>query len=346
MAEIFKYGHLTTKIRAMKGKMLTEADYNELLQKKSVKDVANYLKTSTYYVDTFKDLDESDVHRGYIEILLQQSILADAIKISKYLRGTEKQLYRFIYRKHEIEDLKKMLRLLTTGKSLSEIDRRSLFINKYSKIDFNAALASKNIRELIDSLKNTRFYSLLNPLYKSDTGLDLFSAESALDLYYYNVILKNLQDYSRDKQDTMIENIIRMEVDLKNIFMIYRGKKYYQVSKELMHLYHIPFYYKLKEKDIIEMIEAPSAEEVLQIISSKYYSKKILFHQSNWERQYYRFMRSAISKCMRDEPLSMAPVMGYIYLKEIESMNITTIVEGIRYNVEPHQIKELLVGNF
>ena len=346
MSGMLEYAHLASKIRAMKGKMLKTEDYQQLLQKKSVKDIANYLKNNTYYAETLKDLDETDAHRGDLELKFEQAIVNDAIKVAKYLRGADKKVFKFVYLKHDIEDIKRMFRTLLMGKKLTEIDSREFTLGEYSFVDFKTALAARNIRDLVDTLKGSIFYDTLSPLVKQENELDLFAAEMALDLFYYDTVFETLKRYKASKGTSKIETAIRMEADLKNIFMIYRGKKYYGVTKELLHLYLIPFHYKLRKEDFDQLIEAANAEELVQLLQSKYYSTKIQFSQDNWEHQFYELVQYIMRSSMVFDPYTISPMMAYIYLKEIECMNVTTIIEGIRYQVDTSSIKELLVVDF
>ncbi|MBC7959476.1 MAG: V-type ATPase subunit, partial [Vallitaleaceae bacterium] len=182
MITMFKYSHLSAKISAMKGKMLSEDDYLAMISKKNVLEVATYLKNETYYSTAFQTLNEKDVHRDYLEVMLVRAEITDALKIAKYLTGKDKKIYRYVYRKQEIEDLKKMLRTLQMGKRLTDIDRKTLFISKYSKIDFNETLRARNITELVESIRGTKFYGILKPLILEENKIDLFSAEMALDM--------------------------------------------------------------------------------------------------------------------------------------------------------------------
>ncbi|NDL66534.1 V-type ATPase subunit [Anaerotalea alkaliphila] len=347
MLDMFRYSHLSTKVRAMRGKMLTREDFQQLLQKRNVRDVALYLKHNTYYADALATVNEDDVHRGYLEILFYRSLIGDALKIARYLKGGEQAVYRMVYRKQEIEDLKKMLRILATGNNLTEIDRKILFISKYSKIDFNKTLKANDVRELVDSLHGTRFYPILNPLVREDGGIDLFAAEMALDGYYYDRTFEQVRSYPNGSGREMIEEMLGQEVDFKNVLMIYRGKRYYKVGREVLQLYLIPYHYALKKEDFDKMIDADSAEEVVRIVSRKHRMMKIVdFTESEWERQYNQKTTKDMSRRMRETPFSFAPVLAYLFLKEMEIVNITTVVEGIRYQVDPKEIKSMLIGNF
>jgi V/A-type H+-transporting ATPase subunit C len=51
---VIKYGALSGKTRAMFGRLLTSKDYHEMVQKRSVSDIASYLKYNTHYKDVLE----------------------------------------------------------------------------------------------------------------------------------------------------------------------------------------------------------------------------------------------------------------------------------------------------
>lgn len=153
MNKMINYTHLATKIRAMLGEMLTDEDFDSLAHMKSVGEIAEYLKKNTYYGSSFHSYENIEIHRGHLEIILYRAMIVDALKISGYLRGNEKYFWRYIYRKQEVEDLKKMFRALQTGRTLKNLNRRTMFISRYSKIDFNVSLEATNAYELVQTLQ-------------------------------------------------------------------------------------------------------------------------------------------------------------------------------------------------
>jgi len=341
---MFKYSHLSAKIRAMRGKMLTKKDFEDMIVKNNVKDIALFLKNHTYYSDGLQDLDENDVHRGHIEVLLYRAEISDALKIARYIKGDHKKIYRFFYRKQEIEDLKKMLRTLLTGKGLKSIDRKRLFISKYSVIDFNKALETTTIQELIDTIKHTNFYPILKPLIKGENDIDLFAAEMALDMYYYTKLFEGLEKYVSGKDKEAFRFLFGIEADIKNIILIYRGKKYYSTGKEKIYPYLIPAHYKLKKDQIDKMINAKNAEEVIKIVNSTYYGNILSDSVSDWEDNCREYILRTQEKNMRLFPFTIAPIIAYIFEKEMEIHNITTVIEGVRYSLNPEDIKKRLIG--
>ena len=58
--------------RSIHVRKLGEEMYQELLHKKSVAEIAGYLKHETSYAAALKDVRENNIHRGQLESILRQ----------------------------------------------------------------------------------------------------------------------------------------------------------------------------------------------------------------------------------------------------------------------------------
>lgn len=344
MNGLFKYADISTKIQAMKGKMLDEEDYREMMHKTSVKDVALYLKEDTYYKDQLDELNENDIHRGKLENLLNRSIVDDAMKIGKHLLGSEKRIFMYIYRKLIIEDFKKILRTLQMGAMLDTIDKETLYLNPYEKIDYDRVLQTRSVTEFVELLVGTPFYNVLKPLIKQNGEIDLFAAEMELDVLYFNRTYQQMKKFSAGNDQKVLLELLGIEADLKNIFWIYRSKKYYSISREMMFRYLIPDHQKVKRAELREMIEAQDIDAFIKVVEQTYYGKVLDFHSDKLEIQSMSYMKEKQESAMRENPFSIAPIIGYMFLKELEVLNITNIIEGIRYDVDPDAILDYIAG--
>ena len=74
MGSLLSYSGLTTKIRAMQSRLLTDDQYRELAELKSVPQAVTYLKQQPAYEAILDSLSEEALHRGKIEQLLVNSI--------------------------------------------------------------------------------------------------------------------------------------------------------------------------------------------------------------------------------------------------------------------------------
>lgn len=342
MFELNSYTHLTTKIRVMQGKMLKNEDYEQLLNMDSVADIGQYLKMHTYYKENFINLGDSITHRGELEVMLYRALIKDALKIAGYLRGKEKAIYRFVYRKQEIEDIKKMLRALQMGKDLNELNKRTMFISRNSHIDFDVSLKASNAKELIESLTQTNYHNILKPLLLSDTKINLFAAEMALDLFYYKQLNAEIKKNISGKDADVLTKAFGLDADYRNMMWIYRGKKFYNIRKEILYSYMLPSGYKLKKEQIVDLIEEESADKVLKLLKKGPYGDIIDFDSPHWATSFFKYYGDKQIKNMRLLPFSIAPVVGYIFVKEIEILNLTTIIEGVRYGASQTTMESYL----
>ncbi len=342
MLGLVKYSHLSTKIRAMTGKMLKKNDYEQLMAKKSVKEVALYLKNNTYYHEVLEGINENNIHRGHLESLLSQALIQDVLKIDRYLKGSDKSIYRFVYMRQVIDDLKKMMRVLQVGKSLEQMDKSFFFINKYSVIDFDVLLKADNFNTWLDGLSDTGFYKLLKPLIIDDHKIDLFSAEMILDMYFYKQLVEQDGDLPSRTEKEMF--FLGTAADFGNILWIYRGKKYYKLSKEMLYRYLVPFNYKLKPHLMNQMIDAKDDDTLLKLLNQSAY--KFLFNDNpiEWDKRFQEYLAHGLKKYIRMSPFSIAPIIGYVVIKQIEIANITTIIEGIRYGEDLKTIEHFMIN--
>ena len=59
-------GVIAAKARSMLGEQLSAQDYEELLHKRSVAEIAAYLKNVTSYAHALKDVRENNIHSGQL----------------------------------------------------------------------------------------------------------------------------------------------------------------------------------------------------------------------------------------------------------------------------------------
>jgi len=340
--KLINYTHLATKIRAMLGNMLSEEDFDNMTHMNTVQEIAEYLKQHTYYKEHFKGLDSDDIHRGSMEIILYRAMITDALKITKHLKGWDKAFYRYVYRKQEVEDLKKMLRALQIGKSLKEINRETLFISRYSKIDFNVSLEAENAKELVETLKNTKYYAILQPLLRDDDSIELFAAEMGLDMYYYSRMYHQIRKHMTGKDQAVMLRDYGLDVDFRNMLWIYRAKKFYHLPKERVFTYLIPGGYKLKKQQLVELAESIDGDDVMARLKKGPYGSIIDFDSGHWGNGFYTYASFIYRSNIRQKSNTIAPMVDYIFLKEIEIVNLTTIIEGVRYKIDPNEVERFV----
>lgn len=342
VGSIAKYSYLNAKIKAKTGKMLTAKDYKELMSKKTVSEAASYLKNKTYYSKVLKDMDENNIHRGVLETALKKDQCRRALKLMRLIKGKESNFLRYNLLRYEIEDIKMMIRVLHRHENLEEIES-SLFTLEKCNINLDKLLSSKSIEDFINNLQGTVYYDILYPLVESDSNINMFTIETALDLYYYQWVIHAKNKYLTGDDKKIITMAVGEEIDILNMFWIYRIKKYYHMDKELIYRYLIPGSYRIKKDMYQKMIETDGIEELLNIYKNTHYSK--IFDEDkdiNYGDSYWLHVMKMHEILIKTKPYSIASIISYLHLKEIEIKVITTIIEGIRYGLPPDKVESYI----
>ena len=90
MGTLLSYSGLSTKIRAMQSKLMTEKQYG--------------------FKELWTDLDENSLHRGDIEKLLTHTIHQNFAKIYKFANPSQRTFMALYFKRYEIAVMKECLR--------------------------------------------------------------------------------------------------------------------------------------------------------------------------------------------------------------------------------------------
>ena len=92
------------------------------------------------------------------------------------------------------------------------------------------------------------------------------------------------------------------------------------------------------------MINAGSISEFVNVLqTSNYRIEKENLSQDDMERAYFDAIFLAYQYSKIKYPVSIAPILNYLYLKELEIDNLTTVVECIRYGLDSDNILKLII---
>lgn len=344
LLSMFKYSGLTAKIAVMMGRMLKVQDYEELIKKRSVQDMAAYLKYNTAYKVVLKDVNEKVIHRGQLERICKASLVDDYMKLFRFIRGNVKTFLKFAFLRYEIEDLKILLRALDTEHNTWIVRDSLVFLEKYGTVDIEKLATSKTISEFIQNLKGSVYYDVLSPFITNLQHLNLFSIEMSLDMYFFSLIWKQKEKLLRRQDEKIISHSFGSETDMLNILWIYRCKKFYDIPKEIIYSYVISYRYKLSKEKIIAMVEAKDTDEVKSIIQTTKYAEVFGGKSDHYyEKSFTHYVHKMHKKFLRNNRFSIGSLMAYLHLKEIEIRNIVSIIEGIRYDLPADEIRKYVV---
>ena len=228
MGRLLSYSGISTKIRAMQSKLISESEIQEMLQFTSVSHAAAWLKRTPEYAKAWADLDENSLHRGQIEKLLKASIFKDFSKIYQFANPEQRKFLDLYSRRYEIRVLKEIMTNLFDHKSTDAVDVSPYcdFFRRHSKLDLDRLTACTTMDEFINTLKGNEFYVPLSRIQNHDTAL-LFDYGMALDLYYFSMIWNVRKKLFSGKDLEQITTAYGEKFDMLNLQFISRSKRYF-----------------------------------------------------------------------------------------------------------------------
>jgi V/A-type H+-transporting ATPase subunit C len=339
-----QYSAIAAKLKAMHSNFLTDEDFEQLLSKKSVNDICSYLKSTAGYAEVLEDVNEHDVHRGRMEILIEQNLVDEYVRLYNFLDHSKREIMAFWFMRYEQEFLKREIRYIYTHEARNEDDvnqsRFDAFFETHTKINREIMKNATTLSDCIEACKDTPYWQALQRA--ENLNADFFSMGMMMESMYYEGVWKTINLRLDKSQRELIKKHMGTKIDLLNIMWIYRGKKYFKFENEIIFTYLLPVRYRLSEDIFKQMVMSDSVEQMVAIARGTAYGELFdglengTFIEENYNRITYKLAKNMFV----NHTDSMAAVYAYLSLKEIEIKKITTIIEGIRYNQNPDSIRE------
>lgn len=336
---------LIAKIRSIYGSSLKLEDYEELLHKHSVAEIGAYLKNHPLYSNTLEDINEASIHRGQLEDLIAKNAFNQLLRVIEFIPLKDVAFYELALLRREIDILLSTLRSIISEEREGALLDAPIFLIKHARFDLMKVMQSKSIEDMIGWLKDTPFSRVLMPFnVKEVSQIKYPDIEHALEEYYHATALDKINLHYRGAIKENLLNIYKTRIELENITKIYRLKKFYHadpvtIEKALIHQYG-----RITKKKMDELIYEENPDRLLslleqsdlsQFVDSKefvyveYFAQKIKY---NLARRYIYFSTE------------LPEVFNaFMQLLEIETENLTNIIEGVRYQVGYNEIKRILI---
>lgn len=207
------------------------------------------------------------------------------------------------------------------------------------KLTSDMILRASTLSDVVEACKKSEYYAVLNRAVNVDP--DPTAVVMILDRYYFNKLWRGKKRFIEKSQIEIFSDYIGMDIDALNILWIYRCKKYFKTPPEFIYTYIIPIYRKLTQSDIAGMVDAPDVNACEEAIrKTRYMFLLDNLAENAFPDENYNMMRyNAAKQAFRRHLMSVTGIFAYFDLKQKELLNIKTIIEGVRYQVDPQVIR-------
>ncbi|HIT65102.1 MAG TPA: V-type ATPase subunit [Candidatus Ventrimonas merdavium] len=338
---LLSYSGITTKVRAMESRLISDAQFREMASLEDVRSAADFLKQQPAYTDIFAEVDDSRLHRGDIEQMLALSQYRDFAKLYRFSNLSQRRFLDLYFMHYEIAIVKRMLRhLFDKQQTAPDLSLFQEFFDRHSELDLTTLAQAQDVPEFISHLEGTLYHGLLSRVEESGRGT-LFDYELQLDLFYFKSLWKQKSRVLTKGEQKILDACFGSRLDLLNMQWIYRAKEYYNLPETDIYALLIPVRYRLKPGQVKRMAEAETREDFLAAARATPYGRmeEMQFRElPDVEALYRQILNRLYSNTSRRHPYSIAVLDSYLYFKERELQRIVTTIEGIRYGLSPDEI--------
>lgn len=335
---------LITKIKTIHAHDLSSEDYQELLKKRTISEVATFLKKHEAYKDILSNVPENSLNRSRLEGLIKRQKFNQTIKVVKFLTLKDKSFYSIslIHMEHEV--ILAMIRSFISSDEYDVVEQIPYYFDRYSKIDFVGLTKTTDMESLVQVLEGTRYYKILRPFARVKTeNLRYYEFESLFESDYYEYAFKQIMANYRGKLRLSLENAFKARIEMENMIKVYRLKKFYGVEDQDIKAILIPST-RIVEKKLDEIIAIKNPADILKAIVDSGLGSFIDDKDQVYLEYFNDHLRFHIAKkFMYYSTAAPAVFLAYTFFNELEVENLTHIIEGIRYQIDEQEIRSMLV---
>lgn len=342
---LLAYSGITTKVRAMESRLLKPEQFRELAEQEDVRSAADYLKEQPAYAEVFDGLDDTKLHRGYIEQILTQSEYQDFTRLYRFSSMKQRKFLDLYFKHYEVEVIKKLLRHMLGGREgQTDLSMFQGFFEKHSELDLETLCRAKNFSEFTEALEGTVYGKLLSQMQeKGQTGL--FDCELKLDLFYFQLLWKLRNKFLSKTERKILDDCFGSRLDLLNIQWICRARSFYRLSQAEIYALLIPVHYRLRADNVKLLVEAEDDAKFFAVLRETPYGKQEELQTGQMpdiQLLSNQMLNRIYGRTGHRYPHSPAVLDSYLYRKELEMRKIVTALEGIRYGLPASEIMGLL----
>ena len=334
-----------TKAKAIFGHFLKPDDYERMLKLKSLPDLVSFLKKSPNYEMILSGVQEGSIHRGQLELMIKKNHFEQILRLIKMIHSSDLEFYLLNIVYQESELILSSLRTIISMEFEDNIGKLPIFFEVHTKIDVHKLLKVETFDDLLDAIKNSPYYQILKP-YRTDNPemIRYLDIEHELEVYYYEEAFRRIDKHYNGSLKKEIEGIFQTRIELANITKIYRLKKFYQATPQVIKDVLIKDHVRISDKKWDDMIALSNPDQIVKYLSHSEYQKFV----NEKDYVYIEYFAGKIRYDLARKYIYFASevpkvFMSFVTLGQMEIENITNIIEGIHYQVDEAEIKAMLI---
>lgn len=336
-----RYAYTAARVRAKRAKLFPRETYPKMLNM-SVTEIARLLQESEYK----REIDElASRYSGIdlIEYALNANLANSCRTMIRISQAGAREIVVGYLRRYDVANIKTVLRAMASGAPTEAIEE-ALVPAGQLPVELFRRMAVSDTAEAVAALEGTPYHAVVSQVQTKPLPL----VEDALDLMYYAELIK--ASWGTDVPVVLFSRLVRMEVDVRNLDTLLRLKRDQTEPAQILE-HVIPRGYEIPRGDLSRLAASSWSEMVAALERYSYWEVLRDRLGALKPTDSLRDIETALHKRLADQaftfagayPLSVLPIMGYIFSKRIEVDNIRTLVRGKTAGLADEVIQRQLV---
>lgn len=333
------------KARGMYAKRIHPAEYEELMRRRTVPEVAAVLKKHPYFGDSLATLSPIDPRRQQLEELLGMDIFNKYEALMRYDFAAESFCHYFII-ECEVREILRALRMLSVGVTSDYIQHLPPFLEGALRFDLFRLAEARSFDQVLEVLRFTPYHKALRPVWEHDPFLrDYPAAEAVMIRFYYASVFDLAKKYLSGREASAVCSLFLQEAEVYNINVILRSKIYFggAYTPDTIRPLLLPYTYRVSKRRLDAMIDARTPEEMITLYNQTGLAPftgpvDLEAFDASGGRLLYTHARQVLH--LSSSPA--AALAAFISLAKLERDNVVNVIEGVRYGLSPEKIRVLL----
>ena len=331
------------KARAMYASHVTAEEYESLAASKSLPELLAKLEKNRRYAPALSRAHR-DISPAQAEELLRISIFDRLDVLSRYAISGNTDFYKYYIIKNDIAQLLRIIRLLLCGQLQDYLAVLPPFYEKLTQLDLYALASAGSFDDILRILTGTPYRRVLEPFAALADEADIYiRIETAFSVYLADYLAGALR---RDRSDRkQVDEIARVYFDSRFITSLYRLKKFGVTDEQTTRGYLVSRYTAFTKKQTEALLSCSDEKQFMKALGGTVYGEALRgLDYGDTEKVMEDYAHARLVRGLRYYTDPAAIMICYMLLAEYEVRNIVRIVEGVRYGVEPEEIRKSLTG--
>lgn len=330
MNRVTEYAYLNARVSAMAEKLLPEEKLVELLNQ----------PLGQQHIDRDSELDELLNNEAVDPSLIEQAwfmyLVADFRVLVRSLSGAGREFITYWFRKCEITNLKTIVRGKVSGLSPEAIAKQLIELGDLATLPIEQLLRTEDVSELLRHLDNTHFSTIARQSRRVfEQQHQLHALDAAIDRHYLLGFEQRIQ--ALDKQQRKhISPLIGILMDRFNLLWLLRYRFSYQLSPAETYYLLIPASYTSINRTVLQkLVELNSLDEIIAALPSHlHHVIGEVENTYNVEHKLNTELMQVAHYTLRWRSFSLAKVMAFVLLRELEMRRVLAIIKGKRLGLK------------